>query len=423
MYDFRIIVLCFFSLCLFNACGGAAARRATLLSQQGSGGLPVAPLKDKKELEGGEANETAPAPDNPEEFNYFPYDLQVDTIAWLACTTDKYAQIQVGSYFSRSGLRLSEYFLKKLDSGMSAEDLKTLIESSTKHKAQPYLAVNYKNNLLSLIKPKALFNEGISLSDLIPNLISSNKTRVRKYNGDPISAHIKNKSWILSDDYREGFINKLVLALYYKGGKNNAMLHQTGGVAGKDIYGRTYTLGLTDLDIADTNDSADRYALTSVEEKKLPVAPDQKDWSCPESLRFQIRRHPSNAYKASEWYAAQNAGYKKKYTTVAEALSASNPAYRAMPSELTCANSENGGAKLDVARAVLGNKKKWNVNIAQKCISPNNSRIHCYWMTERPSFSDRLELRENAECSVKWDKVTDIKKYCPRYLSICVRNN
>ena len=431
MYDFRIIVLCFFSLCLFNACGGAAAHRAAILSQQGQGGgVPVAPPEKndtKLATAGGSSTETAPKPDDPAEFNYFPYDLQVDTIAWLACTTNNYPHIQAGAYFSRSGLRLSEYFLKQIKGGKSNKDMETLIKSSTKHKAQPYLAVNYKNKLLSFIKPSVAFNGGLSLSDLIPDLISNDKTRVMEYNGDPISAHIKNTRWMLNDNYRAGFEDELVLALYYKGGKNNAMLHQTGGVAGKNIYGRTYKLGLEDLDIADANDSADRYALTSVKETKLPVAPVQAEWSCPESLRLQIRRHPSNAYKASEWYAAQNAGYKEKYKNVAEALSASDPALRALPSELTCANSENGGAKLEVARAVLGNKKKWNINIGEKCISPNNSRIPCYWMSTQASYSDRLELRAdqlkgNKACSVSWDKV-GITKHCPRYLSICFRNN
>ena len=428
LVGFSCLFVPFCAFLLFSSCYGAIGQRGHLINS-GVGNrtpLPVAPPpsakrtdeEKQKELQQTTEQEKAPEKDDPKEFNYFPYDLQVDSISYLSCTTNNYWHFQAGAYFSRSGLRLSEYFLKRLSS-KSASEMESLIKSSTKHKATPHLAMGYKNHLLNVLQPKVAFNGGMALDRLIPDLIRSDKARIREYNGDPISANIIQSLYVTNDKFRDGLESKLVLMLYYKGGKNNNLLHTTGGVVGRDIYGRIYTLGLTDLDMV-PDDSADRYALTSVSEEKRPQAPDQKDWSCPDSLRLQIRRHSSNAYKISEWYAGQNADFKNKYKSASATLNAENPDHRPLPDEPTCSDSSSGGAKLEVARAVLGSK--WNINIGDKCISPKNSKIPCYWISEQKSVSDRLELRSGAKCSVKYD-AKGYQTHCPQFLSICVRNN
>ena len=419
-------LVCF--LCLFSGCLGKIV--GNLPSNSGNP-LPIAPPpvdrseeEKQKEVEQNTETEKAPEPDDPKEFNYFPYDLQVDTISFLSCNTNQYWNIQAGAYFSRSGLRLSEYFLDKMSS-MNADSMESLIKSSTKQRAIPYLTMRYKNNLLQYIKPIVAFNGGIVLPNLIPKLVQNNKTRLREYNGDPISANIVQSNYAHpSSSLRPMLERQLVLALSYTDPKNKIMLHKTGGVNGKDIYGRTYTLGFTDLDML-PNDSADRYALTSVVEKKLPQGLAQTEWVCPASLRLQIRRHPTNTYKAREWYnerVRRDRAYKELYPNLERALNANDPNHRILPSEPTCEDSNSGGATLNVAKAVLENR--WNINIERKCISPKNSQVPCYH-TSPPLLNrldDRVELRSNSDCSVRYDG-NSIKKQCPRFLSICVRKN
>ncbi len=419
MFRFVLILLCVF---WFKSCSGAAGRRAMYLNSGNSSGLPEAEQKgdDSGEKEVPEVvEEKAPEPDDPEEFNYFPYDLQLDTLAFLSCETDHFFTFQGGAWFSLSGIRLSEYFLRKKES-MSAGALETLIKSSTKYGAFPYLSVSNKNQLRrGILTPKGIFNSHLRLHDLIPELVKSGKTRIREYNGDPIKAEIKQKAYVSEYSYRDGFKKELVLALYYIGGKNNAMLHW-GPRDGQDIYGRTYSLDLEDLDIVSAGDDDDRYALVGVSEKKLlPSAPDQKEWTCPDSLRLEIRRHERNTFKPEEWYNYQLRNwlnYNQWYDTFAKAQNANDHSHRPPPPEPTCEDSSGGGAALSVARKVLGDD--WNINIGEKCISPRNSRKACYTISTPPinDVTDRLE-RDKAHCN------NNKNKYCPQFLSVCVRKN
>ena len=411
MSRFMLVLLCVF---FFKGCSGAASRRAMYLNSSKSGDLPEAQTPVQKDtLES--ATESAPEPDNPEEFNYFPYDLQVDTLAYMACETNNYGTFQVGAFFSMSGLRLSEYFLKKTES-LSASALEDLIKSSTKHKASPYLAVSLKNNLLQIFQPKKAFNDTLRLKDLIPDLIRSGKTRIKEYNEDPIKVEIKQPSYVLNHNSRDGFQDRLVLALYYKGGKDNAVLHKTDGVPGKDIYGRIYSLDFEDLNMVSNDDSNDRYALSAVSEKKLPTAPAQKEWTCPDSLVLEIRRHAKNAFNPQEWfiYRSQDANYRTRYRSLEQAQGAEDPTHRPPPNESVCENSDQGGVALKVVRAVLGND--WNINMGTKCISPRNSSKPCYHMSTQRNVQDRLDTNRDS-CN------NNNIKYCPRFLSICVRKN
>lgn len=397
-----------FSIWLFNACSGAASKRAEILRSINSN-LEIAPSVSEKEaekaIEESATGEEEAKPDDPTEFNYFPYDLQLDTIAYMSCENTNYFSFKAGAYFERSGLRLSEYFLKKISS-MSQSALKALIESSTKHQAIPYLSIAHTDNLIHT--PKAV-QFPLRLPRFIEDLISTGNSRLRAPSGEPIEKEISFGS--NAGAYASSLNKKWRLVLSYKGGKEGKTLHQTDGDWGVDIYGRVYNLHFNEILSASL---LSRYVLDSVSEEKKPQAPPQTDWVCPESLRFEIRRHAENAYKAQKCYDTLPANYKKQYPTLAAALNAEDPASRLPPDEPICVSSSNRGTPFTVARTVLG--EEWNVNTNKQCISLKSPGGYCYIITEKQKPCSRL-VKSNADCSRNGGH------YCPHFLSVCVRKN
>lgn len=411
-FHFCLFLLLTFSIWIFNGCSGAASRRAAILGSTVSELDEAEPAKDlsDEELEEKIADETTTEAepeekDDPKEFNYFPYDIQFDTIAYMSCENNNYFTFKAGSYFSRSGIRLSEYFLKKASS-MSADKLKELIESSTKHKAAARLSLSHKVQITSTLKTNNFLT---NLHRHIDDLVLTGNTRMKEVNGDSISGQIADgqKASLYALYLQRGQVQ---LVLSYIGGRNNKTLHKTDGDWGVDFYGRMY-----ELDMDETLES--RYAIQSVSEEKRPEALPQKNWTCPSSLKLEIRRHPKNAFTAQEWYDAQDDAYKEDYPTLAAAFQASDPEFRPPQNEDTCANSSSGGAALTVAKAVLGNE--WNINIGQKCIAPASSSVLCYArIPNRGNVHERLVDIGNSNCDNR-----DNRSYCPHFLSICVREN
>ena len=402
-----------FSIWLFNGCSGAAAKRAEILNsinstlEEETPELPPSELSDEevdKKLEEETVKEEK-AEDDPTKFNYFPYDLQLDTISYMSCENNNYFTFKAGAYFARSGLRLSEYFLRKKDS-LSPDALETLIKSSIKHIAIPRLLISHKNNLLFVLQnSKTAFP--LRLHRLIKDLIVTGNTRIRNLNGEFTEAKITNGSSAFF--YVRGLSQGYRLVLSYLGGNKNKMLHTAKGEAGVDIYGRVYSLQFDEV-------LDGRNIITSISEKKLPQSPPQPSWSCPESLNFEIRRHPLNAYKAQEWYDAQtNVAYKKKYPNLQSALDSDDPTHRPPANESLCSASNSGGSVFAVASTVLGSE--WNINVNDGCISPKSASVTCYKITDRNNVYERLAIGDS-NCSS-----LDRKKYCPQLLSICVRKN
>jgi hypothetical protein len=417
MAHFKRFLFCFLvltlSIWLFNACSGAISKRAEILRSIGTG-LDVAPPVPEEESEqiieeNTEVEEEPEEPDDPKEFNYFPYDLQLDTIAYMGCENNNFFTFKAGSYFERSGLRLSEYFLRK-KSSMSQGQLKELIESSTKHQAIPYLSIAYEPNLTSVPGTHpSIVQFPIRLSRYITDLINTGNSRLRNIGGDPIETEISYG--LNAVIYARELNKKWRLLLSYKGGRENKTLHKTGGDWGVDVYGRVYRVSMDEKINARL---LSRYVISSVSEEKRPQAPPQPDWVCPQSLRFEIRRHPDIAYDAQTYYNQQHSSYKNKYPTLTEALNAEDPVNKIRPDESICVPGSSGGSAYTVARTVLGNG--WNINTSRKCISLKSASNYCYEITRlnKPDF--RL-ANTNADCSAK------ANNYCPRFLSICVRKN
>ena len=408
------LTLCLFvalSVFFFNACSGALSKRAAILSSISSN-LPQA----QAPISEGEADalaQEATKPeeiqqDDPEEFNYFPYDLQLDTLAYMTSSggPDGFS-FKAGAYFERSGLRLSEYFLRKKSSLSSSTDLKELMESSTKYRAQAHFAMAGKINLSEPVQPTAVFP--LTLHHLTDELISAGTNRIRTVNDDPIEASLKfglSTSPIIS--LKGG---KWLLALYYKGAKG--VLHKTGGRPGLDIYGRTYAIGVEEQL---SNRNIVRHVLSSVLEKKLLSDETQAEWACPSSLRFEVRRHEKQAYNARRYYDARSAQYKDE-NTFEEALNLEGN-QRILQSEETCPSAnESSNPAFIVARRVLGTE--WNINIAQNCINLKSPGSAFYTSPEPVVLQRDGRLANKGDTNCEYS----IKNYCPHYLSICVRKN
>ena len=408
-FHFLSFLLLTSSIWIFNGCSGAASRRAALLGSTVSPLDEAEPLKElsdeelQEKLDGETEVEKEPEEkDDPTEFNYFPYDIQFDTIAYMSCEGNNYFTLKAGSYFSRSGIRLSEYFLRKTSS-MSPDRLKALIESSTKHRATARLTLSHKVPVTSTIE---VSNFLTNLHRLIDDLILTGSTRIREVNGDPIEGQIVNGQKASSYAFYLQR-DRIRLALSYLGGKKNNTLHKTDGDWGVDFYGRMYK-----LDMNETLES--RYVLQAVSEEKRPESPPQKNWSCPDSLKLTIARHPRNAYTAQDWYDAQNEGYKETYPNLDAAFKSKNPEHVPRQDEVTCEDSNSGGAALAAARAVLGSG--WNINIGEKCVSPTSSSILCYIkIPNRNNHAERIDTGQNCE--------NTHQSYCPHFVSICVREN
>ena len=401
------------SFYLFNACSGAAFKRAEILrsisSNLETADSPpeVSDEEAEKILIEDTQEETESEPDDPEEFNYFPYDLQLDTIAYMSCENNNFFTFKAGAYFERSGLRLSEYFLRKTNS-MSQGALRQLIESSTKYQAFPYFSFATSTNFTSTLT-HAQFP--LRLHRFITDLINTGNTRLRVLS-DENNMEARFSYGIHAATYAKGLNGNYRLLLSYKGGRENKTLHKEGGDWGVDVYGRVYEVQLN-RKITSTNLS--RYVLSSVSERKLPENLPQTQWICPSALQFEVRRNENNAFEAQKMYDVQNAQYKKKYPSLSAALNAEDANYRIPPDEPLCSSSSGGGTALAVARAVLGNNWDINANSNRKCISPKDPTDLCY--LGLPDRSRNRLAAANQECDAT------VGRYCPHFLSICIRKN
>ncbi len=396
---FSVFLITFFSL---NNCSGVYSTREAILGSINSG-LTPAPGGTEGENPV-TVNITEPAKDDPKkDFTFFPYDLQPDTIAYLSCRENSFFTFKVGSYFSRSGVRLSEYFLQKQEEdNLENEELKSLIRKSTKYIATPKISIAGRLNFLYSIAD-GFFN--IVLYNELSALVRTKNTRLNELDGENIEAKIKDgpRSFSLAEALNN---NDYRLIISYRNAKGQ-IYYQSGErtIPGLDIYGRAYHVDFEEK-------LTYRYVLDSVQETKLPEKESQTDWTCPEELKLEIRRNEENAYTARKGYnAQQNARYKKAYPSIEKAI-----AEAGLPTdELTCEDSQSGGSTRTVLEKILG--QNWNINVTQGCVSPKSASQFCYSRSGlfHINFSDQIE-----NCK-PIDK--EGKNECPHFLSICIRQN
>ena len=429
-------VFCLFFVALglgiFNGCSGAASKRAAFLASLNTN-LPTAEneaedeaeneAEDEAEVEKTIVAEKEGKPDNPKEFNHFPYDLSLDTIAFMSVMHKDYTKghelafnFKAGAYFSRSGLRLSSFFLKKKDS-LSAKKLKDLIKSSTKYQVIPWLSIAPRKSYA--VTPQAQI--GFDLSDEVDELIRNGLLRLRRTTRDiPIETHIRESvNRRIINHFNADDSSRKDLVLSYKGGKENQILHKTGWKqwGGKDMYARVYNLSFGRV-------RTGRYILSSISEEKYPEKSKQPGWKCPTSLIFEIRSHSALAWNVNRYYNRQSAAYKAQYSLSDILDSNAEAEHRVLPSEQLCpTNGPTSGPVYEVAKKVLG--RLWNINTRSHCISPANREDRFYVELDRGGDNKEGEkLLPNRLADLSHRCSTDSKSnFCPHILSICVRKN
>lgn len=391
----------------FINCTGVTSQRNAILSSLSDSNLQL-------NAEETDQVEEQPELDQQDEFNYFPYDIQLDTIAYTTCDRPDEFTLKAGAYFSRSGARLSDYFLKEQER-LNDSALKDLIKSSTKHVAKPRLVFARISKVLtqSYKDSNQLFD--IQLEDYINELIDTGAERLQRLDGNVIEAIIKtnplNPAVIWSKNA------KLTLSYQNREGKP---IQRAPDEASRNFYGRIY-----DVDFREK--LAGRHILRSVTERKRPVETTQPDWNCPEDLQFEIRKHYKRAYSANAFYELQSDDYKAKYPNLESALSASDELARIPDDELICPNSNDGGQRLNIVRQILGTD--WNINISQGCVSPSSSSVFCYKNEhdEGPRsisvISYRSDCTNDLYQNSRSHALNQKSKICPHLLSICIREN
>ncbi len=389
------------SLYFFNSCSGAFSRRNqgdnTLLSTVGD--LP----EDTSDTSGPHSIEVQNN-DNPKDFNYFPYDLKLDTIAYLTCEYNERNNplftLKAGSYFPRSGLRLSNYFLKQAEN-LSKTQLTDLIKSSTKYRATPELRIFEKNNIRQTFSP-IRFNDIIRLHEHVLELVNTNKERIQKIDGEWIEARFeqhKQRVNMALDFNGEGSNPQTVLSVTYfvhtKDGKPTIATQQVSDK--KDFnpddqfYGRQYELRFSVKNKlpGPRFNYLNRYVLESVKEVIRPITDKSKApvWICPNELKLEVRRNDEDK-RANE---------------------------PGCPPE-----SDKSGSKFKIVDKILNHKHngRWDINISQGCIAPQKNNVSCYYNISNDEESKIAY--DDGDCKINPQSPSDRKKYCPHFLSICI---
>ena len=390
----------------FTNCTGVTSQRNAILSSLNDSNLQLS-TEEPNQVE------EQPELDQPDEFNYFPYDIQLDTIAYTTCGNPDEFTLKVGSYFSRSGARLSDYFLTEKETRDNAS-LKALIKSSTKHVAKPRLVFARVSKVITQFHRESEQMFDIQLEDYIDELIATGAERLQRLDGNTIEAIIKtnplNPAALWSRNTK--------LTLSYKD-REGEPIQRAPDEASRNFYGRIY-----DVDFREK--LKDRYVLNNVRESKRPVETPQPGWNCPADLQFEIRKHHKQAYNAQIFYDAQNANYKAQYPSVEAALAAADERHRIPDDEPICPNSNDGGQRLNIVRQILGTD--WNINISEGCVSPVHSTVRCYSQEHDPGSAVIPVISYRSDCTNYLSPGSSLEdkkksKICPHLLSICVREN
>ena len=372
------------SVWLLNSCAGAARNRADILSSL-SEDIDTAPEQAAEQAIEQAEKSNIQKKDDQQDFNYFPYDLQLDTMAYLSCASNQWFHFKAGAYFSRSGLRLSEYFLKQATKLKNENKLKELVNSSTKKAAIPQFRLGSTQLLTAVISgfkiPLPI------LSKEIPDLVKRPNTRRRIINDEPIEFIWTNNA-MQSILPRVSNLNVGRMVLLYLNNRDNnnviANTDQENFVRSQDIYGRVYKLSFEE-------EKNQRFVLEGIEEKQYPqkTTPDE-EWVCPEVLKLAVRRHEDNINTAA--------------------------------GEPSCPPSKEGNA-LPVLTKIISTKN-WNINLEEKCISPIKSSHICYdQLAKQTTPTKFMRVHETDDTCNNTNTNHGGWHRCPHYLSICIRKN
>ena len=407
------------------------------------GGIGGGPSTDDISPVPFETESENPAPPPPSgDIGFFPYDIKFDTIAYLPCESSGFRVLRTGAYFSRSGVRLSDYYLNKYNS-KNIDQMSPILQKSHYFKTYPIARIDERNTDLKDVMTSLKSADKLShfkLERYHRDIIRTGRKRLLTLNNSPLKEEFSFSSTFDSRALFSDSTDKWNLVLYYRTQDNKVAWKPKDSTSNPllDFHGRVYSLGVDNLSHVHSELDA-RYALTSITETKPLDSSINNDWSCPESLRLEVRRHPDFAYKKHLAYQALKSRGSQtiKKKNESQLISAGY----LFSDENLCENSSQGGNKLSIARAVLGDD--WNINIGKKCISPKNSSKRCYpnlgtanEQVDRlmntnhsselcsPNKGHSNNYQGNAFKDIDPANQNIIRTFaCPYFLSICVRTD
>ena len=354
------------------------------------------------------------APGDPGNASYrdeiYPFDLQLDTIAYMNCPGEispenpVYFSFKFGSYYK--GLRFSGEFLDHIGRRPTVKETRRALGTSTMANSKGQIYLSYKGNPRNV---RNFSNSGRGYGyffsffdhvEVINNLIHRGKSLVLGGNrlietSFPASGRsISQITPLLGKTH--------VFALTYTKGSKDLPIRKRSGV----YYGRTYDVFLR-------GGSNHNDYMEHIEEVNLLNLRRVGRWRCPEDLRFVIHRHE----KTTAWNFDQNEEYFEQEDLLQEGVCVAKPrALRAEHKDL-------------VERVILnrvftvGESKFWDRHgnlegTGDLCIVPKHSDHDCYNGAGAGGASPlHIEFDPDEECQVFGGE-----RRCPSYFSICVRD-
>jgi len=333
--------------------------------------------------------------------NYYPFDLIIDTIAFMNCpgqihsTNYNFFSFKFASY--KQGIHLNKQFLNSIEP-YTAQNIKTAIKSSQYVNTRAQISLSPKGNPLNYMSLSedqnsglALFNPPFSDTEFI-NTITT-QYQVTKVAGVPFKANFPIAAYQLTSANMALGNDRVFTLTYNKNQSGYSPISLSPGV----FYGRTYST-LLGGGVSSTNH------LKQVNEINLSNGKTSGSWTCSPKLRFQIHRHP----RYTQLIYQRNTRYFAQENLNREAECRSSGSY---PNKNLLDQVLNKNA-FTVGNTYIWGNNQWN-KTKKLCIVPKDIQQSCY---AGGNSTLRIEFQNESDCNP-----LDSEKRCPSYLSICER--
>ena len=346
---------------------------------------------------------SAPPEQGQSRNEYYPFDLAIDTIAFMDCQGSLSARnvdfftFKFASY--NKGVSLRQRFLKNI----APYDHATI---NTSIRTSPYLHTKAQISLAAIGDPRNSINASGTQDGygyFVPpfsnpsfiNEITTRHTSRFIADGRPIETVFPMTPDKLSQ-VTSSFGRSHVFTLTYSNLKNNIPLALTNGV----YYGRTYD------PILDGGENGKNY-LIDIDEKILSTNQKDGNWNCPKSLRALIHRHRS----LTQYTYSNNVAYfdENNLTPEAECIESNSIPSRRTRSLLETLLSRN--SFIIGETHIFENNRL--VGTGEACVVPRDVRTSCYTKANVV----RIEFDKDKDCTI-----FDPDNRCPSYVSVCTRN-
>ena len=300
-----------------------------------------------------------------------PYDIRLDTMAYMTCnngvTRDERFTFKAGA-FHNGGIKLKSPIFNNKNL--------TDIKEYPFYRAEPFIALT-RPNTPSVIVRASEFNpisfhsrlnlqSDANLRTLINVLKRNSDIYIKNLGGQHISTHHRMNN----PRYLASHFDNADLFIGFRSVRQTPHFYTQEDE--KYIHGRYYQ-----IELSETEGDAQIYTLSGIDER-YPKTSSRKTWNCSNRLHFKIMRHED----------------------------------RRSEDEESCPDSPSNNAVYLLVKRVLkldeNDRDKWNINIAQKCISPKSRNTRCY--------KNNVENVDYDNCSAR-----NVGRHCPHYLSICTR--